>query len=274
MKYPVLGLACLASLSAPTVAAMETDLTTATTASEPQFLGRFELLNKLYDEHRVIHPDVIGEGTVAGRIWDIGLKLTGDLVIDGDHTTDESIHTFEMARFVARLDYLFEIQDYIQIIPFLETKVYPYLNGETPFNWAGVDVWYLTPIEGVELGGSTAYNVFDTTDDVGGKEHFWVGTIGAREMYQDAPIDLLVWQTIDLGSQSYHERITGSDSQGITTLNLGGKLTLPLPWEETWATLQLEGHWWIDSDDKDALQAAGRDPGEIVLGIGLEYRPE
>ncbi len=273
MKYPVLGLACLASLSAPTLAAMETDLTTATTASEPQFMGGFELLNKLYDEHTVIHGDVTGEATLSARIWDIGVRLTGDMAIDGDHTTPDSIHTFETTRITGRLDYLLEIQDYVQILPFVETKTYPHISGDAPFNWGGVDVWYLTPIEGVELGGSAAYNLYDNSDYTG-STNYWVGSVGARELYQDAPIDLLLWQTVDLANRSYHERITGVDKQGITTINLGGKLTLPLPWEEAWATLDLEGHWWVLSDDKDALQLAGKDPGEIVFGIGFEYRPE
>ncbi len=273
MKYPVLGLAaCLASLTAPSLAAMEMDLATG-----PQDLrASFELLNKLYDEHTVIHNDATGEATLVARYWDIGIRITGDMAIDGDHTTPESIHTFETTRFAARLDYLIEVPDYVQILPFVETKSYPHITGSAPFNYVGADVWYLTPIEGVELGGSAAYNMFDNTDypDSGGSEHHWIGTVGARELYQDAPIDFLAWQTVDLASRSYHERITGADKQGITTVNLGGQLTLPLPWDETWATLSLEGHWWVGSDDKDALHAAGKDPGEIVFGIDFEYRAD
>ncbi|MBA3684374.1 MAG: hypothetical protein H0W72_03950 [Planctomycetes bacterium] len=270
MKYPVLGLAaCLASLTAPTLAAMEMDLATG-----PQDLrASFELLNKLYDEHRVVHPDATGEVTLIGRYWDIGIRLTGDVAIDGDHTTPDSTHTFETVRITGRIDYLIEIQDYVQIIPFVESKTYPHITGAAPFNWAGADVWYLTPIEGIELGGSAAYNLFDNTDYQGHDNH-WIGTIGVRELYQDAPIDFIAWQTVDLASRSYHEIISGADTQGITTLNIGGQLTLPLPWEETWATLMVEGHWWLGSDDKDALELAGTDPGEIVFGIGFEYRAD
>ena len=56
--------------------------------------------------------------------------------------------------------------------------------------------------------------------------------------------------------------------------DVGGKLTMPLPWHETWAFLKAEGHFYLNSEDRESLEATGGDKNEIVIGIGFEYRAE
>ena len=272
MKSKILGLACFASLAAiGTAQAVETELQ----VGPDEFRVGGELLNKHYSHGGVIHPDVTSHGSLDFRWYDVGIHLDGYIVLDGaPGPRDTVINDFEMTEVTGRLDYLIEIENYVQILPFVEATVYPYNQGATKFNWIGTDVWYMLPWEGIEVGGSAQYNVADNTEPEIRHDNHWLGSIGSRQFYQDAPIDLAFWQVVNMASRSYHEITSGADKQGLTTLDLGGKLTMPLPWHETWAFLKAEGHFYINSEDREALEASGGDKNELVIGIGFEYRAE
>ncbi len=271
MNSKILGLACLASLTAGTAQALETELQ----IGPDEFRAGGELLNKHYSHGRVIHPDVTSHGSVDFRWYDVGIHIDGYIVLDGaPGPREEVISDLETTEITGRLDYLFEIENYVQVLPFIEATVYPYAQGATKFNWVGADVWYMLPLEGIELGGSAQYNLADNTDPEIDHEHHWLGSFGSRQFYQDAPIDLAFWQVVNLASRSYHRLTTGADKQGLTTIDLGAKLTMPLPWHETWAFLKAEGHFYVNSEDREALEASGGDKNELVIGIGFEYRAE
>jgi hypothetical protein len=279
MNDKALGLACLASLAAPAAMALDTDLAIA--GRDTVIIGD-ELMNKHWSEGRVRVDDVSNHAYGDLRFYDVGLHVDGVMALAGDDTpapgldNDDKISSFETTEVTLKLDYLLEVENIVQILPYLETTVYPNVNGRTPFNWIGTEAWFMLPLEGIELGGSAQYNLTDQTDtaNTSGGHHHWLFTVGAREFWQDAPLDLMLWQTVDLASRSYHRDTVGSDQQGITTVNLGAKATLPLPYEEMWAFLKVEGHWYVTSDDKDALDLQGRDNSEVIIGIGIEYRSE
>jgi hypothetical protein len=270
MNSKVLGLACLASLTGSALA-VETELQTG---PDDLRVG-VELLNKHWSHGTVIHPDVTSHGSFDFRWYDVGVHLDGYVVLDGaPGPHDEVINDLETTEVTGRLDYLIEIENYVQIIPFVEATVYPSTQGATRFNWLGIDAWYMLPFEGLEIGGSAQYNLMDNTEPEIEHDNHWLGSIGARQFYQDPPIDLMFWEVVNMASRSYHRITTGADTQGVTTLDLGGKLTLPLPWHETWAYLKTEGHWYFDSDDREALEAAGGDKAELVIAIGFEYNQD
>jgi hypothetical protein len=267
MKILSLGLACIAALSASKAAAMETELQ----QGPDEVVAGGELLNIHYSHLVNRHDDVTGHGFVNLRKWDVGLHLDAYMAVDGKDNENPEVGTFETTEITGRVDYLMEIPDYVQVLPFVEVTAFPNVTGKAPFYLLGIESWYMLPWEGIEIGGSAAYNLQDETDPPG-QEHHWIGAVGAREFFQDAPLDLAFWQVVNLGSRSYHEITSGTDKQGFTTLNLGAKATLPLPWEDMWTFLRLEGNWWINGDDRDSVEAAGRDASEVVIGIGVEYR--
>jgi len=282
MNKPTLGLACLATLSLSTAAAVEEyELQKADADGRDLVIG-LELLNSHHFDAAAgsIHDDVTARGSFTGRYWDIGLHIDGWLAVDGnDNRAVEPVGTGEMIQFNLRLDYLMEgnfgTYGVLQVLPHLETVLFPDLAGNTRFNWAGVDTWYGLPWqEGLEVGASVDFNLVNDTQGAR-NVHELRGSMGARWMYQDAPVDLMVWGLLNWGNRAYHDFLGGDpDQQGFTVFNLGAKATLPLPWEECWTFLRLEGSWWMQGDDRDALKGAGGDANEIVIGIGFEWRPE
>lgn len=269
-KSQVIGIACLATLATASASAMETELQLG---EQDNVVAGFELLNKHYTNNVVRHDDVTGHGFFTGRWNDIGLTLDGFAAVDGGtQSSGLDVGTGETTEATARLDYLLEVTGIVQILPFFEISAYPNISGKAPFYWLGTDVWYLFPfMEGLEFGASAAYNLNDETNS-SRQEHHWIGSFGARYFYQDAPLDYVVWGLFNLASRSYHEITSGTDKQGFTTFNVGGKLTLPLPWDQWWTFLRLESNWWLNSSDRDAVKAVGGDSSEVILGIGAEFR--
>jgi hypothetical protein len=267
-KSQVLGWACIATLSASTASALETELQLGETDN---IVAGVELLNKHYTNEAVRHDDVTAHGYANVRWYDIGLTLDGYLAVDGAISPTTDVDTGETSEVTARLDYLFEITDIAQIIPFFEATAYPNDTGRGRFHWLGTDGWYMFPwAEGLEFGASAAYNLNDEVE-TGLHEHHWIGSVGSRYFWQDAPIDMMAWGLLNLGSRSYHEITSGTDNQGFTTANIGGKITLPLPYDAWWTFLRLEGNWWLDSEDRDSIRSFGGDPSEIIIGIGAEF---
>lgn len=38
-------------------------------------------------------------------------------------------------------------------------------------------------------------------------------------------------------------------------------------------TARLEAHFWLESDDRAALDAADRNTSEVLIGVGFEWKP-
>jgi hypothetical protein len=259
--------ACIATLSASTASALETDLQ----QGPDEVVAGGELLNIHYTHQVNHHEDVTAHGYVDYRFWDVGVHFDGYMAVDGNKNETPEVKSFETTEVTGRLDYLMEIPDMLQVLPFVEVTAYPNITGKAPFYWLGAESWYMLPWEGLEVGASAQYNLQDETNTAR-QEHHWIGAIGGRQFFQDAPLDLSFWEVFNLGSRSYHEISSGTDKQGLTTLNLGAKATLPLPWDDLWTFLRLEGNWWLNGDDRDSIEAAGRDASEVIIGIGVEYR--
>jgi len=136
--------------------------------------------------------------------------------------------TGETTQMNLRLDYLLEMKDYFQILPYFEWINYPYLR-EMPLKdqqlYLGLDAWYLTPLPGVELGASMSYDPFYKMDELKGGADGWAGnhllrgSFGAREFIQSAPIDITLWQMFNFGNESYN-RMIGAQSY-TSLLNSG-----------------------------------------------------
>lgn len=275
MNTKVLGLACLATLATPAAWALEKELQ----VGPDELRGGFELLNQHWSPGGavVINPSATGRASLDARWYDVGLHIDGYLALDGNPGNNRAVITdLETTEVTARLDYLFEIENILQVLPFIEGTVYPYVKGSTKYNWVGAEAWYLTPLEGLEVGASLQYNLADntiaSTPSVSVSEHYWLHTFGVRYFYQEAPLDLSGWGLLNLANRAYHRQVTGANTQGATTFNLGGQLTLPLPWDSTWTFLKVDSYWYVDSDDRKALFAAGRDKTELVFALGFEYR--
>jgi hypothetical protein len=271
MKTKALGLACLTTAAMSPLAALDVDLQVG--PDEARLSA--ELLNQQWSNNAIINPAATGHLAGDFRWYDIGIHIDGYMALDGGPTSAE-IHDFETTDVTLRIDYLFEVEQYVQILPFIEITSYPFFTGSPKYNWLGIDAWYLTPLEGLEVGASVQYNLDDSAP--GGKEadpeHHVLVTSGVRYLYQEAPLDVLVWSLLDIGSASYHKATTGADTQGLNTFKMGGRMTLPLPWEETWLYGQAEQIFYVDSEDRSTLKDAGRDRSELVFAVGVEWRAE
>ncbi len=194
----------------------------------------------------------------GGRFNNFGLTGEGWIAMADDD--DRAVEAGDNTEIRLRLDYLFEKEEFFQVIPHLEMSMYPSLPSsvEEP-TWFGFDVWYLLPWEGLEVGGSIDFDVND--------EYGMYGSIGLREFYQNSPFDLFAWQVINFGDGDFHSAWTGHDDPGLTTLELGVELTLPLPWEKTWINLSGEYHYWIMDDDRDHLP----DDSYFVFGLTVVW---
>ena len=197
---------------------------------------------------------------VRGRFYDIGLQLDAYLLLEDDEQLDLDIGSvFELR---ARADYLLEIEGIAQIIPNVRYQYFPEFEDEVDEPvWVGVDGWYLLPVEGLELGGGVSADLTD--------EHGWYVEFGMREFFQQAPLDLTAWQLVTAGSGDYHEWTSGADDAGFGAINLGALLTLPLPWQNCYATIRTEVSTWLMDEDRDAVD----DDLEFAVSAGFEWRP-
>lgn len=274
MNAKVLGLACL-TLTAPVAWALETELQ----VGPDEFRGGLALANQHWSDgsSSVINAASTGIASLDARWYDVGVHIDGYIALDGNPgPANTTITDFETTEVTARFDYLFEVVNIIQVLPFVEATVYPYSLGRTKYNWIGAEAWYLTPVQGLEVGASLQYNLADNTidDDLGVAEHYWLHEIGVRYFHQEAPLDISAWSVLGLANRAYHKQLSGANTQGATTFDIGGQLTLPLPWESTWTYLSADSIWYVDSDDRHELAKAGRDKAELIFAIGFEYRAE
>jgi hypothetical protein len=219
-----------------------------------------EFLSQYVDEGAVRADATTWRNSIRGRYFDLGIEAEVYLLMEDDERRD--VDAGEIVEAEIRLDYLLEIEGYAQVLPYLRYQYFPPFDDQVdePL-WLGVEGWYLLPVEGVEMGGSLAV-------DAAG-EHGWYGDFGFRQIFQQAPLDLTAWQLLSFGGEDYHEFTSGADERGLGALRLGALLTLPLPWNGTWATLRTELSTWLDDDDRDVVE----DDVEFVIGAGFEWRP-
>lgn len=199
-----------------------------------------------------------------GRVRYLGLGLQADLYATLEEDRRRELDTGDLVETRLRADYLIELPGLAQIMPTLRYQYFPAWEDEFDVDeplWLGVEGWYLLPFEGLEVGGSIDYDLLD--------EHGWFAEIGARQLAQIAPLDLQSWQLIGLGDGDYHAFTAGNDDSGLGALQLGGLATLPLPWNDTYATLRAEYSYWLRGTDRDSAP----DNGQFSIGIGFEWRP-
>lgn len=192
------------------------------------------------------------------RWFGLGVEASGHFAIGDDKA--RGLDAGETIRASARLDYVYELPDLLQLIPSVEYVSYPAWSADDAI-WVTVDGWFLLPVEGVEVGASLA---LDAADNYG-----WYAAVGARQMVQIAPLDLLVWETIEVGDRDFHEFSSGARTQGLASMQLGARATFPLPWEEMWATASAQGDFWLTRRDRRAVE----DSATFTVGIGVEWRP-
>jgi hypothetical protein len=231
---------------APSAAAIDTDLRQPGDSTTAEL----NIQNKHLNGGAPLHDDVVLEGALDIRRYEFGLRLDAIMAlgksVDGIDGTTDTVGFGEVVELKFRGDYLYETGN-IQLIPYLETSLYP-AYGTTLIDepwWAGAELWYLMPFEGWEIGASFA-------GDLGGN-HGVQGSVASRQFWQQAPLDVRLWQAVNLGSQEYHEWTSGAKHSGFTDFEVGGELTIPLPYEGAWAGLLAEVHYWPATRDQDAL---------------------
>jgi hypothetical protein len=256
IRVPLTVAVALAAAFAAPLSAVEPDLR----LGPAELVGGVELQSQFVEHGAVRVDDTTAHSYVRGRFFNVGLEVQSWLAV-GDDDRRNMDHA-EIPEVRLRLDYLWEMEGLFQILPHYQTSYYPaYGSRIAEPHWIGVDGWYLLPWEGMEVGGSFD---FDAADD-----HGWWGSVAGRELVQAAPLDFLFWQALNFGDSEFHRNyLTGVDTSGLTTFELGARVTLPLPWDYTWFTGNAAAFWWLDEDNRDAL----RDDAEFVISFGAEAR--
>lgn len=270
MISKALRLSCLATAAIAPALALDTELRLG--PDEARLNATLE--NQHWSNGRIIHDASVGRLAADFRFYDVGVHIDGVLALDG--SSSQAITDFETTEITFKVDYLFEVIDICQIIPWVEISSYPFDTGSPRYIWGGVDFWYLTPLQGLEAGASLQYNIADAAPNYkrASPEHHVVGTFGTRYLYQAVPLDTMAFALFDLTSRSYSNFNAGVSNQGLYTFRLGGQMTLPLPWEETWLVGSAQNIWYIDSDVRDSLAMQGRDRSELLFTIGVEWAAE
>jgi hypothetical protein len=232
------------------------------TAAHVSAAGRFGILNDGNDDH-------------SG----LGAQVDGYFAVGEDRRSPtKTVEPGEMTEFNGKVTYLYDIHDaathlpFIQLIPHFEYVTYPNVSPAQNFlkdheSWLGGEMWYATPLDGIELGA-------DLDWDLNHHAHMFKGAAGAREFYQDVPFDVRGWQLLNFGNRGYTNLLYSGTTKGITTIDIGGRITLPLPWEETWSYAQCQAIYWPDSKARKVLRAQGQDAGEFIIAVGMEWRPD
>jgi hypothetical protein len=280
---PVLATVCLTTISFASVnyaVAMDTDLQIGPSDSRISA----ELVNQHYDQGVVRNDNVTVVGRADFRFWDIGLH--GDYYAALNSNRDakpDQITAGESTQINLGVDYLFEIENLLQIIPHYNFTMYPNWDKQAykaDQHWVGVDVWYLLPIQGMEIGVNMDYNpMYHSRDNEnkasgGTHGHDLRSAIAMRQFVQNAPLDLQFYQVLNMANGTFKRHFYGMDDEGgLTTLDLGMNYITPFFLNEFWVTARLEGHFWLEHDDREILRQAGANTTEIVMAIGFEWKP-
>ena len=257
------------------------------TAKDSYRSFRVGLANKQIDQGWARSEDATVQTGGTIRYW--GLGLNADLAFalapdrgaaeldDTDPTTYKSrpIKPGELIQANVKLDYVLQVdgvygenQPFLQLIPHFELVTYPNQQGNALKDdqlWAGLDTWWSTPLEGVELGGGVDWNFQGAG---------FRGAAGARELFQFAPYDLQFWQLANFGDQSYRSYFVETDTRGWTTSQIGAKILIPTAWREWWTTVKTDWTYWLKGDDQDYRKAMGLDRGDFTFTVGLQWIAE
>ena len=278
LARPVLATACLVTMTAGAAAAVETELQ----KGPDYFVLGAEILNQHYDQGVVRNENATAHATATVRLWDIGLHGDGYFALDSDNSQTPVVHSAETTEIRLGIDYLIEMPGYFQVLPhfnWIEYANVPNRPYKDDLRWLGIDAWYQTPVSGLEVGASLDYNAFynGDRDNYHGQgtlaSHAFTGSIGARQFWQHAPVDLTFWEVLNFGNGAYKEFLGRKDNAGATTIDFGIKYVTPFYLDELWVVTRLELHIWAQKNDRDAISAAGRDPTEVILGVGFEWIP-
>lgn len=223
----------------------------------------------------------------TARYWGLGLTAVGSFAIEPDSSAtylanndpttygSNPLKPGEFVQFNAKLDYLLQIdgvygvdQPFLQFIPHFEYVTYP----NQPANvlkdkqlWAGADVWWSTPLEGIEIGGSSDWNLLNPA---------YRGAFGFREILQYAPYDLVLWQVGNFGSNTYQHYFVDTDTSGFTTSQLGGKVRMPMAWREWWTYVGADWSYWVTNQLREGRAADGLNAGTFEFNVGVEWIAE
>lgn len=254
----------------------------------PYYVGvESALKSKVLDDDRVIQDDAaIGlKGTF--RAYGFGITLDTDWAFGQapDYSRPgKTTNPGELVRTALTLDWAVEIRDprnaklpLLQIIPHLTLVTYPnqvdvYTPGYDNFlkdkqHWLGVDLWWMLPIEGVELGAGFEQNV--STE--------WRacrGSFGAREFYQTSAIDFSFWQKVGFGDSEYRLAVAGKDRSGFNAAQVGTRATMPFFLKDLYSFVEVDISYWLDQKVRDNFRDAGIDGGNVVMSAGLTWMPE
>jgi hypothetical protein len=247
------------------------------------------LANKQIDQGFARSEDAVLQTGGTVRFWGFGLSAKGAFAVgqdrgaiqlrNDDPTTYASrpIKPGEMVQLNIKADFVFQIDGvyeantpFLQLIPHLEKVTYPNQSGNVlkdDQNWLGLDMWLATPLEGLEFGGGTDWNISDAA---------FRGAGGFREFFQlSSGLDLALWQIANFGDRSYREYFTGVEKRGWTVSQIGGKLTTPMPFREWWWYTKADWTYWLKSEDREYLKNnLGRDAGDLSFAVGVEWIAE
>ncbi len=256
-------------------------------AKSQSFSWYTALANKQIDQGWARSNDAVLQTGGTARMWGLGLSLDGAFAVgqekagayasaqDPTKYTARSISPGELIEVDAKLDFVFQIdgvygegQPFLQLIPHVEKIVYPNqpsndLNDSQTY--LGTDLWWSSPIEGVDIGGAVDWNIQDAG---------FRGAFGGRELFQFAPYDLSFWQVLNFGDASYRSGFVDTDKRGWTTSQIGAKVMIPSAWREWWTYAKADWTYWLKSDDRDFRSTVGQDAGDLAFAIGIEWRSE
>lgn len=256
-------------------------------AKDYSFTWHGGLANKQIDQGASRSEDAVFQTGGTARYWGVGVTLEGAFAVGQDRgaafvnntdpTTYQSreVKPGELIQLNAKLDYVFQIdgvygegQPFLQLIPHLEKVTYPNQPANTLKDnqlWLGADAWFSLPLEGIEVGGSSDWNIQDPA---------YRGAFGFRELLQYAPYDLVLWQVANFGSDYYRSYFVDTDRAGFTTSQIGAKVTTPLAWRSWWGYVGADWTYWLTNNDRDYRKSIGMDAGDLSFTVGVEWRAE
>lgn len=243
--------------------------------------------SKVLDDNRVIQDDAALGLKGVFRAYGFGLTVDTDWALGQapDYSRPgKNTNPGELMRAAVTLDWALELRDprkpaipLLQVIPHFSMVTYPnqvdiYTSSYDNFlkdkqRWLGVDLWWMLPVEGVELGAGIEQNLSTSWRACRGE-------IGAREFYQTSAIDFSFWQKIGFGDSEYREAVAGRDKSGFNAVQVGSRATMPFFLKGLDSFAEIDISYWLDQKVRDNLRDAGIDGGNVVLSAGLVWTPE
>jgi hypothetical protein len=266
-------LTAIALVGAATAA--ETDLATGPNDAR----ATIEVSSKHYDQGVIRVDDAALHLQASARFFYVGVQLDTWTALGQDQNAKpRKVGGLETTEVKARVDGLIPINlsagiPIVQILPHYEGILYPNqpsspINNDQ--NYFGVDVWATPPFrgfEGLEWGAGLDRNADRTL-------HSLRGFVGARQFIQAAPIDLALHEIVTFGNSAYWHYMTGIEDSQLGTVEVGAKLTTPLPWRGWWSYLKADVYYWLDSDQRSANRNLNIDNGGFLIAAGVTWQLE